>query len=190
MHLFPHWNWTPGQDIDMWAYYNNADEVELFVNGKSQGIRTKGKDDFHVMWRVKYEPGVVRAVSRRNGKTVLEREIRTAGEPAQIRLTADRSEIKSDGKDLIFISVEILDKDGNLCPNADNQVMFDVQGAGFIAGVDNGSPISMEPFKADRRKAFYGKCLVVIQNNSQSGGIKLTATADGLKSAVMAASSK
>ena len=114
-----------GQDIDMWAYYNNADEVELFVNGKSQGIRTKGKDDFHVMWRVKYEPGVVRAVSRRNGKTVLEREIRTAGEPAQIRLTADRSEIKSDGKDLIFISVEILDKDGNLCPNADNQVMFD-----------------------------------------------------------------
>lgn len=190
LHLFPHWNWTPGQDIDMWAYYNNADEVELFVNGKSQGIRTKGKDDFHVMWRVKYEPGVVRAVSRRNGKTVLEREIRTAGEPAQIRLTADRSEIKSDGKDLIFISVEILDKDGNLCPNADNQVMFDVQGAGFIAGVDNGSPISMEPFKADRRKAFYGKCLVVIQNNSQSGGIKLTATADGLKSAVMAASSK
>ncbi len=190
LHLFPHWNWTPGQDIDMWAYYNNADEVELFVNGKSQGIRTKGKDDFHVMWRVKYEPGVVRAVSRRNGKTVLEREIRTAGEPVQIRLTADRSEIKSDGKDLIFISVEILDKDGNLCPNADNQVMFDVQGAGFIAGVDNGSPISMEPFKADRRKAFYGKCLVVIQNNSQSGGIKLTATADGLKSAVMAASSK
>lgn len=190
LRLFPHWNWTPGQDIDMWAYYNNADEVELFVNGKSQGIRTKGKDDFHVMWRVKYEPGVVRAVSRRNGKTVLEREIRTAGEPAQIRLTADRSEIKSDGKDLIFISVEILDKDGNLCPNADNQVMFDVQGAGFIAGVDNGSPISMEPFKADRRKAFYGKCLVVIQNNSQSGGIKLTATADGLKSAVMAASSK
>lgn len=68
--------------------------------------------------------------------------------------------------------------------------MFDVQGAGFIAGVDNGSPISMKPFKADRRKAFYGKCLVVIQNNSQSGGIKLTATADGLKSAVMAASSK
>ncbi len=58
---FPHWNWAPGQDIDMWAYYNNADEVELFVNGKSQGVRTKGKDDFHVVWRVKYEPGVVKS---------------------------------------------------------------------------------------------------------------------------------
>ena len=174
----------------MWAYYNNADEVELFVNGKSQGVRTKGKDDFHAMWRVKYEPGVVRAVSRLNGRTVLEREIHTAGEPAQIRLTADRSEIKSDGKDLCFISVEILDKDGNLCPNADNQVVFDVQGAGFIAGVDNGSPISMEKFKTDRRKAFYGKCLVVIQNNGQVGGIKVTATADGLKPAVMAVKAK
>ena len=87
LHLFPHWNWTEGQDIDLWAYYNNADEVELFVNGKSQGVRNKGKDDFHVMWRVKYEPGTVKAVSRKEGKTVAEQEIRTAGEPAQIRLS-------------------------------------------------------------------------------------------------------
>lgn len=190
LHLFPHWNWTPGQDIDMWAYYNNADEVELFVNGKSQGVRTKGKDDFHVMWRVVFQPGTVKVVSRRNGRTVLEREIHTAGEPAQIRLTADRSEISADGKDLSFVTVEVLDKDGNLCPEAENQVVFDVQGAGFIAGVDNGSPISLEPFKADRRKAFYGKCLVVIQNNGVPGGIKLTATADGLKEAVAAIKAK
>ncbi|WP_291529885.1 sugar-binding domain-containing protein [Bacteroides sp. UBA939] len=181
LHLFPHWNWTPGQDIDMWAYYNNADEVELFVNGKSQGIRKKGEDDFHVMWRVKYEPGIVRAVSRKDGQTVLEQEIHTAGEPAQIRLTADRDAIIADGKDLSFVSVEILDKDGNLCPNAENQVVFDVQGAGFIAGVDNGSPISMEKFKADRRKAFYGKCLVVIQNSGAKGNIELTASSEGLK---------
>ena len=113
LHLFPHWNWAPGQDIDMWAYYNNADEVELFVNGESQGVRTKGKDDFHVVWRVKYEPGVVKVVSRKDGKTVLEKEIHTAGEPAQIRLTADRNEIKSDGRDLSFVTVEVLDKDGN-----------------------------------------------------------------------------
>lgn len=186
LHLFPHWNWTPGQDIDMWAYYNNADEVELFVNGESQGVRTKGKDDFHVVWRVKYEPGVVKVVSRKDGKAVLEKEIHTAGEPAQIRLTADRNEIKSDGRDLSFVTVEVLDKDGNLCPNADNQIMFDVQGAGFIAGVDNGSPVSMEKFKADHRKAFYGKCLVVVQSDGKSGGIKLTATSEGLKTAVTA----
>lgn len=190
LHLFPHWNWTPGQDIDMWAYYNNADEVELFVNGESQGVRTKGKDDFHVVWRVKYESGVVKVVSRKDGKTVLEKEIHTAGEPAQIRLTADRNEIKSDGRDLSFVTVEVLDKDGNLCPNADNQIMFDVQGAGFIAGVDNGSPVSMEKFKADHRRAFYGKCLVVVQSDGKSGGIKLTATSEGLKTAVTAIKAK
>lgn len=190
LHLFPHWNWAPGQDIDMWAYYNNADEVELFVNGESQGVRTKGKDDFHVVWRVKYEPGVVKVVSRKDGKTVLEKEIHTAGEPAQIRLKADRNEIKSDGRDLSFVTVEVLDKDGNLCPNADNQIMFDVQGAGFIAGVDNGSPVSMEKFKADHRKAFYGKCLVVVQSDGKSGGIKLTATSEGLKTAVTAIKAK
>lgn len=190
LHLFPHWNWTPGQDIDMWAYYNNADEVELFVNGESQGVRTKGKDDFHVVWRVKYEPGVVKVISRKDGKTVLEKEIHTAGEPAQIRLTADRNEIKSDGRDLSFVTVEVLDKDGNLCPNADNQIMFDVQGAGFIAGVDNGSPVSMEKFKADHRRAFYGKCLAVVQSDGKSGGIKLTATSEGLKTAVTAIKAK
>lgn len=180
LHLFPHWNWTPGQDIDLWAYYNNADEVELFVNGQSQGVRSKGKDDFHVMWRVKFEPGVVKAISRKEGKVVAEQEIRTAGEPAQIRLTPDRSTILADGKDLSFVTVEIVDKDGNLCPNAENDVTFAVEGAGFIAGVDNGSPISMEKFKDNHRKAFYGKCLVVVQNNGADGNIKLTATAEGL----------
>lgn len=183
LHLFPHWNWEPGQTIDLWAYYNNADEVELFVNGKSQGVRSKGKDDFHVCWRVTFEPGTVKAVSRKDGKVVAEQEIHTAGEPAQVRLTPDRSSIHADGRDLSFVTVEILDKDGNLCPNADNEVTFDVQGDGFIAGVDNGSPISMERFKANHRKAFYGKCLVVIQNNGQAGDIRVTATADGLEKA-------
>lgn len=186
LHLFPHWNWAEGQDIDLWAYYNNADEVELFVNGKSQGIRSKGKDDFRVMWRVKYEPGRVRAVSRKGGKTVAEQEIHTAGEPAQIRLTPDRSVIQADGKDLSFVTVEIIDKDGNLCPNADNDVAFAVEGSGFIAGVDNGNPVSMERFKDNHRRAFYGKCLVVVRDNGRPGSIKLVATADGLAKATIA----
>lgn len=180
LHLFPHWNWEPGQDIDLWAYYNNADEVELFVNGESRGVRSKGKDDFHVMWRVKYEPGVVKAVSRKDGKVVAEQEIRTAGAPAGIRLTPDRSTIQADGKDLSFITVEIVDADGNLCPNAGNDVTFAVEGSGFIAGVDNGNPVSLERFKDNHRKAFYGKCLVVVQNNGDSGSIKVTASAEGL----------
>ncbi len=178
LHLFPHWNWEDGQTIDLWAYYNNADEVELFINGQSQGIRKKGEDDFHVSWRVTYQPGTVKAVSRRNGQTVLTREIHTAGEPARIRLTADRTGINSDGTDLSFVTIEILDKDGNLCPNADNLVKFDIDGAGFIAGVDNGSQTSLESFKAPQRHAFYGKCLVIIQNNGRTGDIRLKASAD------------
>lgn len=185
LHLFPHWNWTPGQDIDLWAYYNNADEVELFVNGISQGVRSKGQDDFHVTWRVKYEPGTVKAVSRKDGKVVAEQEIRTAGEPAQIRLTPDRTLLQADGKELSFVTVEILDKDGNLCPNADNDVTFAVEGAGFIAGVDNGSPVSMERFKANHRKAFYGKCLLVVQNNGEAGNVKVTATGEALEKAAI-----
>ena len=114
----------------------------------------------------------------------MEQEIRTAGEPAQIRLTPDRSTIQADGKDLSFVTVEIVDKDGNLCPNAENDVTFAVDGSAFIAGVDNGSPISMEKFKDNHRKAFYGKCLVVIQNNGQTGSVKVTATADGLGKSV------
>ncbi len=184
LHLFPHWNWTAGQDIDMWAFYNNADEVELFVNGKSQGVRGKGKDDFHVMWRVKYEPGMVKAVSRKEGKVVAEQEIHTAGDPARVVLTPDHDVIRADGKDLSFVTVEVCDRDGNLCPNADNDVAFTVEGSGFIAGVDNGSPISMEKFKDNHRKAFYGKCLVVVQNDGGTGEIRVTAASRGLEKAV------
>ena len=183
LHLFPHWNWEPGQQIDMWCYYNNADEVELFINGKSQGTRTKDAVHLHVVWNVTFEPGTVKVVARKNGVETASREIHTAGEPAQIRLTPDRSTIKSNGTDLSFVTVEILDKDGNLCPNADNLVQFEISGNGFIAGVDNGSPISLERFKDNKRKAFYGKCLVVLQNNGKKGTIKLDAVSEGLKRA-------
>lgn len=182
LHLFPHWNWESGQEVDLWAYYNQADEVELFVNGKSQGVRKKENDSFHVSWRVKFEPGTVKAVARKDGKEVISKEINTASQPAKIRLTADRNVITSDGKDLSFVTVEVTDENGNLVPYADNLINFDIEGAGFIAGVDNGSQTSMESFKANFRKAFYGKCLVIIQNNGKSGNITLQASSDKLKS--------
>lgn len=180
LHLFPHWNWTEGQKVDMWAYYNNADEVELYINGKSQGISRKTEHCYHALWHCIYEPGVVKVVARKDGKTVGEQTIRTAGTPAAIRLTTDSRKLKSNGTDLSFVSVEIVDKEGNLCPNADNLVHFDVQGAAFIAGVDNGSQTSMEHFKDNKRHAFYGKCLVVLQNNGEKGSITLKASSDGL----------
>jgi beta-galactosidase len=183
LHLFPHWNWQAGQTVDVWAYYNNADEVELFVNGKSAGVKTKTGDDLHVMWRVTYEAGIIKAVSRKNGQTVLEREIKTAGVPARIELTADRTNIAADGSDLSFVTVRIVDKDGNMVPTADNLVNFALEGEGFIAGVDNGYQASMEPFKANYRMAFNGMCLAIVQNNGHSGTIKLKATSKGLQSA-------
>ncbi|MDD3211765.1 DUF4982 domain-containing protein, partial [Bacteroides graminisolvens] len=185
LHVFPHWNWQKGETVDLWAYYSNADEVELFVNGKSCGIKKKEKDVYHVSWRVTFEPGTVRVVSRKNGKEVLSRELHTAGEPARIRLSADRHSIKADGVDLSFVTVDILDRDGNLCPHADNLVKFEVDGAAFVSGVDNGSPISSESFKKPERKAFYGKCLVVLQNNTAQGEITLKATSAGLQESAL-----
>ena len=164
LHLFPHWNWLDGQDIDLWCYYNNADEVELFINGRSQGVKAKKDDhEYHLMWRVKFEPGEVKAVARKNGKVVAEKTIRTSGAPAQLRMTSDRIRFGNNpnGDNLAFITVEVIDKDGNLCPRADDQVFFEVEG-GRIVGVDNGNPISMERFKDTKRKAFNGKCLVVV----------------------------
>ncbi|MGM9733593.1 MAG: glycoside hydrolase family 2 TIM barrel-domain containing protein, partial [Prevotella sp.] len=146
LHLFPHWNWLDGQEIDMWCYYNNADEVELFINGRSQGVKAK-KDshEYHLVWRVKFEPGEVKAVARKDGKVVAEKVIRTAGQPAALRLTSDRGRFGNNpnGDNLAFITVEVVDKDGNLCPRAEDQVFFEVEG-GRIVGVDNGNPISME----------------------------------------------
>ncbi len=185
LHIFPHWNWTEGQEVDIWAYYNNADEVELFLNEQSLGTKRKMNDELHVSWRVPFSPGTLRAVSRKEGHKVLSKEIHTAGAPAQIVLTADRNTISADGKDLSFITVEIMDKDGNLVPDAENLVRFTIEGVGFIAGVDNGSQISHESFKASERKAFFGKALAVLQNNGKHGAIHLTASADGLKSATL-----
>jgi beta-galactosidase len=183
LHLFPHWNWQPGQDVDLWAYYNNADEVELFVNGVSQGVRTKDDEHLHVSWRVPYQPGTVRAVSRKDGIVVAEQQINTADDAVAVRLTADRAEIAADGSDLAYFTVEIVDKNGNVCPFADNEVRFTVSGSGTNVGVDNGSPTSLERFKADHRKAFYGKALLIVQSTNNPGAITVTATSAGLSAA-------
>ncbi|MCC9167004.1 beta-galactosidase GalB [Pontibacter harenae] len=183
LHVFPHWNWEPGKTVDVWAYYNNADEVELFLNGKSIGTKKKEGDDLHVMWRLPFQPGTLRAVSRKNGKEVLTKEIKTAGAPAKIVLEADRKTINADGKDLSFITVKVVDKDGNLVPKANNLVKFNVEGNAFIAGVDNGLQTSMETFKAQQRSAFNGLALAILQAQEQAGEVKLTATAEGLEPA-------
>ncbi|HVS90693.1 MAG TPA: beta-galactosidase GalB [Mucilaginibacter sp.] len=183
LHILPHWNWTPGQTIDVWAFYNHADEVELFLNGKSLGTRTKQGDDLHVMWRVKYEPGTLKAISRKDGKIVKTETIHTAGKAAKIILIVDRKNIKADGKDLSFITAKVLDKDGNMVPTADNLIKFKLSGNGFIAGVDNGCETDHTSFKASQKNAFNGLVLAILQSNGKAGSITLLASSTGLQGA-------
>jgi len=190
LHILPHWNWEAGKTVDVWAYYNHADEVELFLNGKSLGTKKKEGEDLHIMWRVKYEPGTLKAVSRKDGKVVLTREIHTAGKPAKIELVADRKNIKADGKDLSFITVKILDKDGNVVPDADNLVNFKINGNGAIAGVDNGSETDHDPFKANYRKAMNGLAMAIVQSKEKAGNITFTASSKGLQGATMVLQTK
>jgi beta-galactosidase len=190
LHLFPHWNWNKGDTVDVWSYYNNADEVELFLNGKSLGSKSKTSDVLHVMWRVPYQPGIVKAVSKKNGRVVLTKEIRTAGAPAKIELIADRRNIKANGTDLSFITVKLLDKDGNLVPDADQLIEFSVTGTGFLAGTDNGFPADSISLKSHKRTSWKGMALAIIQSQGKKGNITVTVKSAGLKLSVISLKSE
>lgn len=180
LHIFPHWNWTPGKIVDIWAYYNNADEVELFLDGKSLGVKKKANDELHVKWRVPFESGTLKAISRKNSRIVLTREIKTAGKPYKIELLADRKLIKADGKDLSFVTVRILDKAGNLVPDADNLIKFSVAGAGSLAATDNGYQADTMSFKSNNRKCWKGIALAIIKSTEKKGNITLKVSSSGL----------
>jgi len=200
VHVLPHWNWEgkEGQAIPVMAY-SNAEEVELFLNGKSLGKKARFSDlwempvgtkvsetgkfvtKYRRVWQVPYEPGILKAVAYQNSKSVAVDEVRTAGAPAKVKLAADRAVIQADGDDLSFVTVRIEDQHGNLCPMADNLVHFDVTGAGTIAAVDNGNAATTEPFQADHRKAFSGMALLIVRSKAgETGRIKIVATSEGL----------
>src|SRR5829696_2532813 len=179
LHLFPHWNWKPGEKVDVVTYFN-AGEVELFLNGRSQGTKRKQGDDVLVFWRLPFEPGVLKAVSRKNGQVVLTREVRTTVAPARIVLVPDRQNIKADGVDLSFVTVKVVDRNGTVVPSADNLIKFDLAGDGSLAGVDNGYQASHESFKGKQRKAFRGMALAIVQAKQKPGRIVLKATSDNL----------
>ena len=187
LHLFPHWNWFDGQQIDMWCYYNNADEVELYVNGKSQGVRSKQmrnekvemrndtgamSTEYHVMWRVTFEPGEVKVVARKDGQVVRQQSIRTAGQPDHIQLDVDYL-----GNELTYIQATVVDQYGNRCPWAENQIFFLADGGAEVIATDNGCQTSMERFTAPQRKAFFGRCIAVVKGKGS-----VTARAIGLTS--------
>ena len=182
LHVFPHWNWTAGDAIDVWAY-TNGDEVELFLNGASLGVRRKEGEVLHLMWRVAYAPGTLRAVARKAGQVIATEEVRTAGAPVRIALAPDRLRLHADGDDLSFVTVTVLDRAGVAVPTADHLIRFRLVGDARIAGVDNGDQISHAPFKADRVRLFNGKALVIVRAGERRGTVTLTAEAEGLEPA-------
>jgi len=189
LHILPHWNWSErvGQNVPVFCY-TNYPKAELFVNGKSMGVKQKDKTDkytrYRLMWKdVVYQPGEIKVLAYdENNKTVAEQVIRTAGDPFTLRLTADRGTIKSDGRDLSFVTVEVLDKDGNLCPRADNMLFFEALGAGKLKAVCNGSSIDQTSFKSSYMRAFNGKIVAIIESGLEPGEVVLTVSGGKLKS--------
>ena len=179
LHLFPHWNFEgrEGEMIPVWVY-SNLEEVELFVNGVSQGSQ-KVPHLGHVQWNVKYMPGVIEARASRDGKVALTEKRETTGPTMAIRLTTDRTEIQADGEDLVFIKVEALDKEGRPVPTADNLISFKVEGEGKLIGVGNGDPNCQQSDKEPKRSLFNGLAQVIVQSTKQAGEIRFEAVKEG-----------
>ena len=181
LHLFPHWNWDAGSTVSVWAH-SNCDAVELFVNGKSAGKKTVEKDR-HVEWSVTYQPGKIVAYGYKNGQVVLKETRETAGAPAKIVLTADRSALtggdRAKDPDCAVIRAEVFDAKGRPVSRADNLITFAVTGPASVIGVGNGNPNSHEPDKASKRMAFNGLCCAIVQTTG-AGAITVTASAEGL----------
>lgn len=189
VHILPHWNWQgrEGDTIPVFVY-TNGDCAELFINGNSQGTQCKKPksenvtERYRLMWHsTTYEPGEVKAIAYKEGSAIGEAIVSTAGEPALIQLNADRAELKANGEDLAYITVEVLDKDGKLCPLAENEIAFKVSGKGQFLAAGNGNPQSLVPFQSKSRQIFYGKAMVIIKTTEVSGDIVVEATAPGLK---------
>jgi beta-galactosidase len=183
-HILPHWTWPEriGQVTPVHVF-TSGDEGELFLNGKSLGRKKKGPYEYRLRWDdVVYQPGTLKVVTYKNGKKWATDTIKTAGEPARLKLEPDREEICADGRDLSFVTVTVTDKDGWTAPRADNRIHFDIEGPGEIVATDNGDPTSFELFQSHDRKAFNGLCLVIVRGKvGQPGRIQLTAKADGVK---------
>jgi beta-galactosidase len=179
------WNWKGFENQPLQVnIYSSCEEVELFLNGKSMGrLSTNRSTEYKAIYNVAYQPGELKAVGYSNGKEVKISILKTAGEPSQIQLKADRNEIKADGEDLCYIMVELTDKNGLKNPKAENLIKFDIEGPGEIVGVGNANPVSTESYLNHERKAWHGQCLVIIKSERKKGNIVLKASSANLKSA-------
>jgi beta-galactosidase len=213
LHIFPHWNWKgkEGQVIPV-TCFTNCDTVELFLNGRSLGVKgyefprlgMEGKwgnlpdrakvlrttGDLHLSWDVPYEPGALKAAGTKEGKIVGTAEVFTTGQPASIGLSSDRDSIATDQRDVAHITVQILDDKGQVVPTADNEITFEIEGAGSLLGTDNGNPASHEDFKSNHRKVFNGLCLAILKSDGRAGQIQVRAVSPELQAARLIVATK
>ncbi|WP_370288364.1 glycoside hydrolase family 2 TIM barrel-domain containing protein [Elizabethkingia sp. JS20170427COW] len=205
LHILPHWTWKGREgEVTPIFVYTNYPSAEVFINGKSQGIRKKDlsvdlvktenkisyenfdrQKRYRLMWMdTRYEPGTVKVVAYdENGKAVEEKTIHTAGAPAKLQLEVDRNVLDHSGKDLAFVKVSVVDKDGNLCPFDEREISIKVNGKGSFKAMANGNPTSLESFQTPKMKAFSGALVAIVEGGETPGKITFEASAKGVKSA-------
>ena len=190
LHILPHWNWAGREgEITPVFVYTNFPKAELFINGKSQGVREKNdstyQNRYRLMWMdTRYEPGEVTVVAYdADGNRVTERTIRTAGKPHHLVVTPNRSELKADGDDLVYFTVQVADKDGNIVPTDSRMVKFSVTGAGAFEATANGDPTCILPFQNPEMKLFSGAATAIARSGNKPGQLTFKASASGVKPA-------
>ena len=193
VHILPHWNW-PNRigKITPVHVFTSGDEAELFLNGRSLGKKKKAAFEYRLRWDdVKYEPGELKVIAYKNGKRWAAESIKTTGNADRLLISADRTVINADGEDLSFITVKIADAKGLMIPDANNNVVFNIEGPGKIAATDNGDPANLISFAAKQRDAYFGMVLVIVRSEKgKTGDIRITASSPGLKAAVVDIKSK
>ena len=192
-HILPHWNWPDrvGQVTPVHVY-TSGDSAELFLNGKSLGLKKKGQYEYRLRWDdVVYQPGTLKVVAYKNGKQWATDVMKTTGPAAKLTLKADRATIAADGQDLSFVTVTVADKNGLLVPQSKNHIKFAISGPGEIVATDNGDATSFESFQLPEHNAYNGLALVIVRAKAgQTGRITLKAESDGLKAATISIRSK
>jgi beta-galactosidase len=176
------WNWEgfDGETLEVHVY-NSSESVELFLNDESLGVKeTNRENEWIAKWNVPYKPGILKAINYTNGKQVSFDELPTVDTPSRITLSSDRTNITASGQDLCYVTVELVDNDGNRNPTVEQHVEFYLKGPGSIVAVGSSNPMSLESYQKPYRKTYQGRCLVIIRSDKEPGTIQLEATSNGL----------
>ena len=183
VHVLPHWTHPGKEGVEIpVVVYTNGDAAELFYNGKSLGRKDMHRDSLQIVWNVPYRPGTIKAVAYKDGRVIASCSHKTAGKAYSLKLTADRKTMKSNRKDVVFVTVDVTDKKGNFVPYANVDVDFEVKGDYKLIGVENGDVLDIAPHKVLHRKTFNGKALLILQATDNAGRLRIQAKSPGLKS--------